>query len=70
MVDRLTKMCRFVPTKTTIKTPELARLFVDNIYRLYGLPASIVSDRDRKFDSHFLENGIQNVGYVASFKYR
>ena len=46
-------MCRFVPTKTTVKTPELARLFVDNIYRLYGLPASIVSDRDRKFDSHF-----------------
>ena len=46
-------MCRFVPTKTTVKTPELARLFVENIYRLYGLPANIISDRDRKFDSHF-----------------
>ena len=53
VVDRLTKMCRFIPTKTTVKTPELARLFVDNIYRLYGLPANIISDRDRKFDSHF-----------------
>ena len=53
IVDRLTKMFRFVPTKTTVKTPELARLFVENIYRLYGLPANIISDRDRKFDSHF-----------------
>ena len=54
IVDRLTKMCRFVPTKTTVKTPKLARLFVENIYRLYGLPAAnIVSDRDQKFDSHF-----------------
>ena len=53
VVDRPTKMCRFIPTKTTVKTPELARLFVDNVYRLYGLPANIISDRDRKFDSHF-----------------
>ena len=53
VVDRLTKMCQFVPTKTTIKTPELARLFVDNIYRLYGLPASILSDHNRNFDSRF-----------------
>lgn len=33
IVNRLTKMCQFVPTKTTIKTPELARLFVENVYR-------------------------------------
>ena len=53
VVDRLTKMAKFIPTKTTVSTPELARLFVDQLYRLYGLPSSIVSDRDRKFNSHF-----------------
>ena len=47
-VDQLTKMCRFIPTKTTVKMPKLARLFIDNIYKLYGLPSSIVSDRDIK----------------------
>ena len=53
IVDRLTKLCRFVPTKTTVTTPELARLFVENVYRLYGLPSNIVSDHDRRFNSHF-----------------
>ena len=47
IVDRLTELCRFVPT------PKLARLFVENVYRLYGLPSNIVSDRDRKFNGHF-----------------
>ena len=70
VVDRLTKMCQFVPAKITVKTPELARLFMDNIYRLYGLRGSFVSDRDRKFDSHFWRAVFKKVGYVASFKYR
>ena len=52
-MDRLTKLCRFVPTKKTVTTPKLARLFVENVYRLYGLPSNIVSDRDRKFNGHF-----------------
>ena len=46
-------MCFFIPTKTTVKTPKLARLFIDNIYKFYGLLDSIVSDRDQKFNNHF-----------------
>ena len=36
-----------------MKTLELARLLIKHLYQLYGLPADIVSDRDRNFDSHF-----------------
>ena len=32
IVDRLTKMRQFVPTKTKVKTPQLAWIFVDNVY--------------------------------------
>lgn len=53
MQERLTKMCKIIPTKMTVKTPELACLFIVHVYKLYGLPASIISDRDRKFDNHF-----------------
>ena len=30
IIDQLTKMCQFFTTKTTVKTLELARLFVEN----------------------------------------
>ena len=53
VVDRLTKLVKFIPTRKDVKTPKLARLFIEHLYWLYDLPADIVSDRDRKFDSHF-----------------
>jgi Integrase zinc binding domain/RNase H-like domain found in reverse transcriptase/Chromo (CHRromatin Organisation MOdifier) domain/Integrase core domain len=52
-VDKLSKMVHFVPTKTDITAPELARLFIDNVVRLHGLPRIIISDRDPKFTSIF-----------------
>ena len=53
VIDRLTKLIKFIPTKKDVKTPKLTRLFIEHLYRLYGLPVDIVFDRDRKFDSHF-----------------
>ena len=53
VTDRLTKMVRIIPTHTTATAPDTARLFVDNVVRLYGVPLSIVSDRDSKFTSMF-----------------
>ena len=53
VVDQLTKMCQSIPTKAIVKTLELASLFVENVYCLYGLLATIIRDCDRKFDSHF-----------------
>lgn len=52
-VDRLSKMAHFIPTKQTVTAPEVARLFLDNVYRLHGLPKSIVSDRDPRFTGNF-----------------
>lgn len=52
-VDKLSKMVHFVPTRTDITAPELARLFIDNVVRLHGLPRVIISDRDPKFTSKF-----------------
>ena len=52
-MDRLTKMAKFIATKKTVKTLELAKRFIEHLYKLYGLSADIVSDRDRKFNSHF-----------------
>ena len=55
VVDRLTKMAHFIPTKTTATAEDTAELFRDNIFKLHGLPEDIVSDRDSKFVGHFWE---------------
>jgi len=48
-VDRLTKMVYFIPTTEKTSAEELARLFRDNMWKLYGLPKSIISDRGPQF---------------------
>jgi transposase InsO family protein len=53
VIDRLTKMRHFVPCSTTVDAKELANLFVTNIFRLHGLPDSIISDRGPQFASRF-----------------
>jgi len=47
--DRLSKMTYFVATTEEMSAEGLARLFRDNIWKLYGLPESVVSDRGPQF---------------------
>jgi len=49
VVDRLTKMVHFVPTTEKMSAEGLARLFRNNIWKLHGLPESIISDRGPQF---------------------
>ena len=46
-------MARFIATKTTVTTLELAYQFVDELFHFYGLPMDIMRDRDPKFTSDF-----------------
>lgn len=55
IVDQLTKSTHFLAVKTTYKSIYLARLFIAKIVRLHGIPSSVVSDRDPKFNSRFWE---------------
>jgi len=49
VVDRLTKMVHFIPTTEKMSAEGLARLFRDNVWKLHGLPESIISDRGPQF---------------------
>ncbi|KAL0420985.1 UNVERIFIED_CONTAM: Transposon Ty3-G Gag-Pol polyprotein [Sesamum latifolium] len=53
IVDRLTKYSHFIPLKHPYTASFIAKTFFDNIYKLHGLPVSIVTDRDRVFTSRF-----------------
>jgi hypothetical protein len=52
IVDRLTKSALFLPVKMTDPIDKLAKMYVNEVVRLYGVPISIVSHRDPRFTSH------------------
>jgi hypothetical protein len=62
VVDKLTKRCHLVPSKSTDTASITARRFFDDIVRLHGLPAVIVSDRDTKFTSLFWQTLFDRYG--------
>jgi hypothetical protein len=43
----------FLPCSTTITGPGIACLYLDDVYRWFGLPTKIISDRDPCFTSQF-----------------
>jgi len=53
IVDRFSKMAHFIPTTNEVNASETADLFLNNIYRLHGLPSDIVSDCGTIFTSNF-----------------
>ena len=52
-VDRLTKSAHFILIKVKDPMDKLARLYVQNIVRLHGVPFAIILDRDFRFNSRF-----------------
>lgn len=53
VVNRLSKSAHFIALSPKYTTVTLATLFLHMIYRLHGLPKSIISDRDPLFLSRF-----------------
>lgn len=53
IVDRLTKMRHFIATTTTASAETVADLYVDYVYRIHGLPDTVVSDRGPQFVALF-----------------
>ena len=46
IVDRMTKASHFIPSKSTYRAEDYARIYIDEMVRLHGIPLSIISDRE------------------------
>ncbi|CAN0841373.1 Transposon Ty3-G Gag-Pol polyprotein [Linum grandiflorum] len=63
----MTKVAHFIPIRYKPNNEVLARLYVEHIVRLHGVPLSIVSDRDPSFTSHFWQSLHQTLGTKLNF---
>ena len=69
IVDRLIKSAHFLSMKIYHPIEKMAKMYVDEIVKLHGIPSSIVSDRDLRFTSKFwtsLQNAFGTKFHISS----
>ena len=52
----------FLLCTTNITGEGIAKLYLENVYKWFGIPLKIISDRDPRFTSHFLSTLCQHLG--------
>lgn len=53
VVEKLRKSSHFIPVQSTYRVVKIANIFMQNIFRLHGVPKNIISHHDVKFTSAF-----------------
>jgi hypothetical protein len=67
VVEKLSKDAHFIPIKSTFKAVNVADIFMKEIFRLHGIPTTIISDRDSKFTSRFWKGLFEGLGTQLNF---
>nr|GEW25868.1 reverse transcriptase domain-containing protein [Tanacetum cinerariifolium] len=67
MVDRLTKLAHFLAVCEDFNTKKLARMYIKEIVASYGVPVSIISDRNSYFTSRFWQSLQKALGTQKSY---
>ena len=61
-VDRFSKMVHLAAVPESITAHGCARVFIDTVFRLHGLPHELVSDRDHMFTAEFWQSVFRSLG--------
>ncbi|KAI5323184.1 hypothetical protein L3X38_032256 [Prunus dulcis] len=67
IVDRLTKSTHFMLVRANYTLNKLAKIFINEIVRLHGVPMSIVLDRHPRFTSRFWKKLQEAIGTQLRF---
>jgi hypothetical protein len=62
IVDRFTKYGHFITLAHPFTAQDVAKFFLDHIYKFHGLPATILIDRDKVFISLFWKELFKHLG--------
>ena len=61
-VDLFSRMVYLVAVPESINASACARVFIETIFRLHGLPRELVSDRDPRFTAEFWRSVFKTLG--------
>lgn len=67
VIDRFTKFGHFIRLTHPFTAKSVAQVFLDHVYRLHGLPESIITDRDKVFTSVFWRELFKVVGVELNY---
>jgi Integrase core domain len=67
VIDKFTKYGHIIPLSYPFKAPIVAQVFLDQVYRLYGLPTQIITDRDPIFTSTFWQTLMNSLSVQLNF---
>ncbi|KAJ0894123.1 putative nucleotidyltransferase, Ribonuclease H [Helianthus annuus] len=67
VVDRFSKYGTFIPAPADVTAAETARLFFKHVVKYWGIPQTIVSDRDPRFTGRFWSEIFKIMGTELNF---
>jgi len=67
VVDKLSKETYFILVKSTYKTNNIARIFMEEVLNLHRIPKAIVLDHDAKFISNLWKGLFHDLGTQLNF---
>lgn len=62
VVDRLSKYAHFIPTTATVTPEDLAHVLVDRVFKLYGMPREVLTERGSVFTSALTQALFKSLG--------
>ena len=58
----LSKMVRIIPTTANLSSHGMAKLFLDHVWRVFGFPEKVISDRGPQYASQFMKELANMLG--------
>jgi hypothetical protein len=71
IIEKCSKYGHFIPLLLSFSAASVAKVFLQHVYKLHGMPSVIILDRDRIFTSHFWQElfKLANVSLYMSSSY-
>jgi transposase InsO family protein len=63
----LREVAHFLPVKTIYTSAKLAKLYMERIVSLYGVPKKITSNQGTQFTSHYWQKILESLGSKLNF---